>query len=338
VNSRSNRYIVICVFVMAALGCSSPQKKEDSSSQIDSLTEETSNQTDSQSTPAEAQKTSADLIAPGYLFRLSQLEDERLNGKFRVDFDGRLNLPYGVTIFAKDLTLDELRLKVAEAYRPFFKSSAPIEIYLERTSYWIEVRGPVSKPGRFLIKKGGSLDEVLAMAGGFKADAGSVKFLKIVQGKEIKAISLDHYYDSGDISQKLAWKGGDILFFQRELASDEGLTENSIYTKTIKFLGEVRKPGDIGYKKDSDFYYYLAKAGGPTSAADLEKVMLVRGKDYERQAIDFSAESINKMPPIQEGDTLIVYSDRPSSFQKFIQTSATVMTLLTSIAFLVFVL
>ncbi len=339
--------VIRCIPIFAVVGllsaCSTSNKSSESQMLLKSATEDTQTQSNQKDQTPPSGSIAAgvvddNLIAPGHLFRLSQLEDERLNGEFRVDFEGRLHLPYGVTIMAKGLTLDELRTKVAEAYRPFFISSTPIAVNLERSSYWIEVRGPVAKPGRFLIKKGGTLDEVLAMAGGLKSEAGPVRYLKIIQGKDVRAISLDHYYDSGDLSQQMVWKGGDILFFQRELESEDGITENSLYTKTIKFLGEVRKPGDIGYRKDSDFYYYLAKAGGPTSAADLDKVVLIRGKDFERQTIDFSAESLSKMPPIQEGDTLLVYSDRPGVFQKFIQTSATVMTLITSIAFLVIAL
>ncbi len=37
-------------------------------------------------------------IAPGYQLGLASLEDRSLNGKFRVQFDGTVKLPYKVTL------------------------------------------------------------------------------------------------------------------------------------------------------------------------------------------------------------------------------------------------
>ena len=70
---------------------------------------------------AVASRDDPNRLVPGFGIRISFPEDRDVNGVFRIEFDGMLSLPYGIRVRAEGLTLDELRKKLTEIYRPFYK-------------------------------------------------------------------------------------------------------------------------------------------------------------------------------------------------------------------------
>src|SRR5262249_37304168 len=89
-------------------------------------------------------------IAPGFLVAMRSPDDKKLNGEFRVDFDGNLSLPYDQTVNASGLTVSDLEKKLTDLYRPYFKTSSSIKLHVTERRYWVDVRGPVQKPGQYL--------------------------------------------------------------------------------------------------------------------------------------------------------------------------------------------
>ena len=90
-----------------------------------------------------------DAVQPGYLWEISSLADKGINGKFRVDFDGKLRLAYGIVIDSDGLNDTQMKDKIVESFRPFLKSTGEIHVALVQKKLWIDVRGLVSKPDDF---------------------------------------------------------------------------------------------------------------------------------------------------------------------------------------------
>lgn len=297
--------------------------------------------------PAESGGTAAEerpnTLAPGFLIRLGHQEDRDLNGSFRINFDGRIELPYNVMIRAQGLTMDEFRQKVLEAYKPFFKSGIRLTVELVEKAYYVELRGLIAKPGKYRVKSDTSLDEVIATGGGFPGANGqnsqdtAPHFVKITRGETVKMVNLEDYYKSGNGRDTGAWRGGEVLFFQKESAT--ATDPNSITIgNQIQVLGELKRPGEFGYREGADVYFYMAESGGPTRDTDFGRVQIYRGQPGHRVMMEFELEEPEKVPPIRPGDILVFRSDMPTKFQKSIATGANIGTIITAIALLIIAL
>lgn len=276
-------------------------------------------------------------LAPGFVIRLSHQEDRDLNGTFRIDFDGKINLPYNVTFRAQGLTMDEFRQKVAESYRPFFKNGVKLGVDLAEKAYFIELRGLIAKPGKYRVRSDASLDEVISLGGGFPVGTDSQpRYLKITRGDQSRSVNLEEYYKSGTLRDGSAWKGGEILFFQKEAAySDLGSLEAG---NQVQVLGEVKKSGEFGFRPGADVYFYLAEAGGPTRDLDFYKIQIFRGPPGNRTTMEFALDEPKEVPAIRAGDIIVFQADKPTRFQKNVGTAANIASIITAIALLILAL
>ncbi len=317
-------FVTICSFSFAT-GCATTQNYPSASTDPTAM-EGTSGTYIATNSPQE------NLISPGFQFRLGNIEDRSLNGGFRVGFDGKILLPYNVSIKAAGLTLEQFQEQVATAYHPYFKGNSKVRADLIERAYWVDIRGLATKPGRYLLKQDTSIDEVIAKCGGFTKEA-PAKFMRISSPAGNHSIDLDRYYRSGEPSKLPAWIGGEQIFFQSEEGSEE-LGSGAPEKNSIKLLGEVKRPGDISYRAGADFMYYLTEAGGPTRDMDPNKIQIFHpeGKGLVQE---FSMDKKTSFPKISKGDTLIVFADRPSVLERFIQSGAGVASIISALALII---
>ena len=268
-------------------------------------------------------------VSPGNLFRMSSLEDKKLNGHFRVDFDGWLRLPYDVSFKAAGLTLEETIGKVKAGFQPFFKGEAKIQIFLEQRKLWIDVRGLVKKPGKVLVLPDTGLDEVLAMSEGILPNS-NVDAVRVDRGSESASIPLGGYFLSGDTHAIPRWVGGERLFFHSSSSKNPFYDENQ-NLKSIRILGEVRKPGLVPYRKDADFLYYFTEAEGSTAMANLKKIEIVRNGIPHSESVTIDFQDKNEIPKLAPGDMIIVHADRPSALERASPVIASVASVISTI-------
>jgi len=257
----------------------------------------------------------SDEIAPGYLIKLSSDEDKALNGKFRVDFEGKLSLPYNVELQAADISAAELRNRVLRAYSRFFVGMPSVSVSIDSKDCYVDVGGLVVKPGRFLVKSKSTLDELVADAGGLlpsPSGAGeyAAKYANITQKDASRLVRLSEYYAGGrDLIP--AWRGGDKVFFQSEGAN--AVSAHQAEKNYIQVLGQVGIPGEYTYEDGVDFFYYLAKSGGPKESANLDKIEIIRTVDGARQSIKFDLSDVSKVPQIRGGDIILVHANKQNT-------------------------
>lgn len=287
--------------------------------------------------PVVAEADRPNTLAPGFLIRLVHQEDRDLNGSFRIDFDGKINLPYNVSLRAQGLTLEEFRQKVMEAYRPFYKSGLRLSVDLVERAYLVELRGLIKKPGRYKVRADTSLDEVISMGDGFPAAAESQpRYIKITRGDATRVVNLEDYYKSGSLKANSPWHGGEVIFFQKESANAD---PNSLEVgNQVQVLGELKRPGEFGHRAGADVYFYMAEAGGPTRDTDFDKVQIYRGLPGKRVMMEFELEDPTKVPAVRPGDILVFHSDKPTRFQKNVTTAANIASVITAIALLIIAL
>ena len=325
----SARIILLFVFSILYLGAcastsSSPQSKTSSESEVAQSSDQVSSPTN---TIPEDER-----VAPGFEFRLAQLEDKSLNGKFRVNFDGVLERPYDVRIPVRNVKLSDLQSIVSEKYKPFFRNGQAPTLRLSSREYWIEVRGLVGKPGRYLVKQATTLEEVISLAGGFNE---KVLWVRVEQNDgqgnvDQRTINLAEFFNTGDVSQLPKWEGGEKVFFLREDAGGQIST-----TRAVQMLGEVRKPGAIPFRPGLGFYDYLTSAGGPSNYMNPDRVELFRGAPGQTKTkITFSLSEPETVPSIQNGDLIVVHAERIRWWERIISTASQAATVITTLLIL----
>jgi protein involved in polysaccharide export with SLBB domain len=315
--------ILLVLIISAILGsscASTPTVESDSAS---TPAKQTKAQT--QAPMAAPANTPEPSLAPGYLIAIKSSQDQNLNGTFRVDSSGELRLPYNVKVETNGMSFDKLKQVLENAYRPYFKGSPNLSISVAQRRYWVIVNGLVVKPGEYLVKHDSPLDDIISAAGGLGDDMDN-GFVRVKQGGENRWINLGEYFRYGKSDQVPQWNGGELIFFQKEGSRGLEINSKTGQTKGVYLLGEVKTPGETTYQPGADFYYYLTKLGGPSQVANLDNVELVRTvKDLDRKEIrreTIFKGNVDDLPPIEEGDLLIINHDKQTPFERFLASAA----------------
>ncbi len=281
--------------------------------------------------PRKAQPPPKEPISPGDWIHFTQSFDPQLTGKFNVEWDGFMHLPYDVTLPVQGLTEEELRTTLERTYQPYYKKPIRFEIALGERKRWVEVGGLVLHPGKILVQRDANLDQLIAAAGGIHPES-AAKFAQIQSDTQTQIISLDDYFDRGDESGVPDWRGGERVTFMRESPNPP-----------IHLLGEIRRPGDIPFKPGAGFIYYLNKGLGPTQFANLNQVELIKASGPYSTSIHFDAsQGPEALSPtkftIDQGDTLIIHPEKPGFFDRTTQILAALGGLTATLAALIIIL
>jgi hypothetical protein len=99
--------------------------------------------------------------------------------------------------------------------------------------------------------------------------------------------------------------------------------------------GQVARPGQYDLGGTADLFELLSAAGGPTSGADLSRVVLIREQDGTRRRLNISAIAASGRPFfVVPGDVVIVPESFWSGFARnlpVISTLAVVANLVVSV-------
>lgn len=276
-------------------------------------------------------KNLADKMAPGFLFYLNHPSDEKLRGRYRVDFKGILRLPYNVKVKVKGLRFGEVREEVLRQYSKFFQRGVEsVEFKLLRKDYLVEVRGFVKDSGRYYVSRGEGIDKVIDKAGGLRGDL-QENFYKasIIQQGQTYSISLNQYYQNSKYSSAFNWTGGDKIFIT-EL--DE--SEMSSALPIITILGGVKNPGKTLYKANANVFYYIGKSGGAIDNLDYDESYVIRTTEEGMYKIHFDLTDMENIPALAPNDTILLQAEKRSAADKVMDRLVQFATILTSIAVL----
>ena len=268
-------------------------------------------------------------VSPGFLLSLSHPSDDKLTGRYRVSFDGLLRLPYNVRINTRGLNIVELRKRVKKSYKKFFQKGAnQVKLGLISKQYWIEVRGFVNKPGRYLVSREESIDKVIDKAGGLKGDL-NTDFLSasIRQQKQSYTVSLNQFYKNIEYSKSFAWTGADTIFVN--LINDDAYNE---IVPMVTVLSGVGKPGKFPFKQNKDIFYYIDKSGGASANIKYDECYIVRTTSTGLKKIRFDITEMDEIPAIEKDDVIMLYSDHRTVWDTILQRTAQVLGVFSSIA------
>lgn len=175
----------------------------------------------------------------------------------------------------------------------------------------VYVLGAVGRPGRYGLSPGLGFLDVLAATDGPNTDA-DLQSVSLTRhgagGPEVTAVNLRQFFDTGDPTLLPEIRAGDILFVP---SRDRSWLEEP-KERTVRVLGAVAHPARYRFDDDMTILDLLAQAGGPTSDAYQEKIVVMNLSCCRDQARVFDLVKFARtgdftmLPVVRPGDTVYV--------------------------------
>jgi polysaccharide biosynthesis/export protein len=231
--------------------------------------------------------TSTYVLGPGDQIGIQLTpEGDEINGKlWRVDEAGNVAVPLAGTVHAAGLTTHELEQSLAARFRTYFRGPQVIVAVNEMRSQPVSIVGAVNAPGVHQLQGHKTLIEVLALAGGLRADAGYR--LKITRQNEWGSIPLagSTTDKAGDFSvAEVQLKG---LMEAANPEENIAIMPNDVITvpvaEMIYVIGDVKKSGGfvLGERRQMSVLQALALSEGlgPSARAEEARILRANGAD-----------------------------------------------------------
>jgi polysaccharide export outer membrane protein len=223
------------------------------------------------------------VIGVGDVVEIAVLGREEFKPRVQVQVDGTVQLPYLHSVMASNLTVIQLRERVAKLLRDggYYVDPVVSVTVVNFASRYVTVLGEFSTPGLIAVDRAFRVSEILARAGGARATAGDELVLRRVTGEEI-VLQLEALSRGGPSEDPLV-QPGDKLFI--------GAAPN------FYIYGQVNAPGAYRVERGMTLRMALARGGGLTERGSASKLSVYRNGKLVRVTLDTT---------LQGGDTVVV--------------------------------
>jgi protein involved in polysaccharide export with SLBB domain len=186
----------------------------------------------------------------------------------------------------------------------------------------IYVMGQVGIPGRYAFNTSlGFLDIITAANGPTgTADLRNIRVSHRGQpGAKVTNVNLSLYLQTGDEKLLPKVKPGDVIYVPDR--TKDYLDQPA--SRTVRLLGAVNKPGRYQFSDDMSILDLLAEAGGPTTEAMQEKILVVNLSSGQAQARVFDllgfakTGDISRLPVVRAGDVVYVPNRNQDEWRQF---------------------
>lgn len=233
------------------------------------------------------------VLGPGDTVKINVHGHPDLSTEAQVSENGTINFPLIGEVEVEGLSKGEAERKIGAALDggQFIPNPQVNILVTEFRSQQVSVLGEVQKPGKYSLRSGGSLTDLLAQAGGVTEKGGSdVMVMRRQPSGELKRYRVDI---SG-------------MFRNAGTPEDPTLAPNDIiYVPTAPVFyiyGEVQKPGAYPLESELTVQQALSLGGGLT-VRGTERGLRINRKDGSGKVQTLSAELNSK---VKEGDVVYV--------------------------------
>jgi protein involved in polysaccharide export with SLBB domain len=178
--------------------------------------------------------------------------------------EGSILLPLVGNVSVVGLTLKQIEDRLVELLKKFIKEPKVVVTLRQGTTDkdFVYVLGQVARPGPYEFRRGWTVAELLAMAGGAAPHA-ALRRAVVLRRSVAIPIDLEKLLATGDTSQNPELKPGDVLVVPE-------------LNERVLVLGEVAQPGYQDLKEGDRIVDTLTRAGGPTIKAAPEGIAIMR--------------------------------------------------------------
>lgn len=207
--------IFICLTFLITLSCTSIQKSTETREHPGTATSDTN--------PEKKVVVSEFILGVGDEVELTVYRHDDLTKKVRIPPDGTNTFPLIGEIKTNGTSIHQLREKIKETLSVYLVEP---QVSLEITSFRgqkIFILGEVNSPGVYQIDTPTTIIEAIAKAGGYTLD-GKYNSVVLIRGgpekPELKRLDLKKTFATGDLSQNVLLKSGDVVYVPRTFISN----------------------------------------------------------------------------------------------------------------------
>ncbi|MEP6849233.1 MAG: polysaccharide biosynthesis/export family protein [Acidobacteriota bacterium] len=254
-----------------------------------------------------------------------------LNRRVSVDTNGtiqlfRLDLP--ITAVCK--TEAELASDIAKAYEKDYLRNPEVNVVaVEQKSQSVSVIGAVEKPGSFFINRRVRLLELLAFAGGPKADEAGTRLLVARTGSRSNCQTGGMQPSDSDAVELLDFKIRDVQAGKETLWMQPGDVVSVLKADVVYMYGNVIKQGAVKISEPLTLTQAIVLAEGLKSATKTDNIRVIRTKpgtsEREEKVYDLNLIGKGKMPDpfLEPNDIVAISEDKTKSIINNIGKSLT---------------
>ncbi len=198
----------------------------------------------------------------------------------------------------------------------------------------IYVLGQVGAPGRYAFDNKLHFLDIMAAADG-PTDNADIRNIRITHRNGEKArvtkLNLALYFETGDESMFPRVRAGDSIFIPEK--SKDWLRQPK--EQVVRIMGAIKTPGRYSFDDSMTLLDVLAEAGGPTSSAMIDKIVVINHSCCKEQARRFDLEKFIKrpnsarIPLLRAGDTVYIPDQGQDQSER---TKSSIVDVLTIIA------
>lgn len=158
-------------------------------------------------------------IKPGDVLRIEVLEDSTLNRTTLVLPDGRVTMPLAGTVSAGGRSIEAVQADIAQKLAPNFAAAPNVYVGLEKVSearatggsagVTVYVMGEAAKPGKYSVRSGSNLLQVLAETGGFSKFAATNR-VQVQRGGQVMTFDY-RAVERGAAAMPMTVMNGDVI-------------------------------------------------------------------------------------------------------------------------------
>lgn len=232
---------------------------------------------------AQADSAEGYVIGPGDVIEVSVLGQPEFTTRARVRTDGTIALPFLGDTPVQGKTAITLADEVGAKLRSggyYAKPITNVEIVGFASNY-VTLLGAVSTPGLQPIDREYRVSEVIARAGGIRADGADYVVLRRETGEELR-LPFEKLAMGGDADDPVV-RPGDKLYVPD--------------AEKYFIYGQVNAPGAFPLKGDLTLRKAIASSGGLTPSGSAKRVKVFRNGVEQRAELE---------NPIQPGDVIVI--------------------------------
>jgi protein involved in polysaccharide export with SLBB domain len=222
-----------------------------------------------------------------------------LDSRVTVDRNGQINLPKVGTLTVAGLRYAQVEGYLHTAIGALFKDFELNVALGQLRSIQIFVLGSARQPGAYTVSSLSTLVDALFASGGPSA-TGSMRRIQLRRGGQtLTEFDIYDLIQKGDKSHDVRLLPGDVIYF-------------SPIGAQVAISGDINEPGIYELKGETTVGAALKGAGGVTSLADTERVLLERIENHSsRQIEEFALDASGQGRLLRDGDLLRVFPLSP---------------------------
>ena len=213
------------------------------------------------------------------------------------------------------LTTDQAEAEIYRVLAPRYRQLSVEVAVKEYASKTVSVLGEVQKLGVYPLRGMTNLVDLLAEAGGLTGNADSRAIRLLRREGDAYTINLFRLVAEGQRFRELILDAGDVVYVPSRAPDEQ---------RKVFVIGEVKSPGVYPFTPNIRLSQVLAMAGGPTPAAVMESVRVVRGDLKSPQIVEVFAGSFTGAPDksqdivLQTNDLIVIPRSRIGDWNAFL--------------------